>query len=48
MATFVGGNVSWGRQNLDTYQYTDMCVYYGSINKTINAKKQFEPLQVPW
>lgn len=38
MATFVCGNVSWGRQNLDTYQYTYMCVYYGSINKTIDAK----------
>lgn len=38
MATFVCGNVSWGRQNLDTYQYTYMCVYYGSINKTINFK----------
>lgn len=35
---FVCGNVSWGRQNLDTYQYTYMCVYYGSINKTINVK----------
>lgn len=38
MATFVCGNVSWGRQNLDTYQYTYMCVYHGSINKTIYVK----------
>lgn len=45
MATFVCGNVSWGRQkkkkrkeNFDTYQYTYMCVYYAFINKTIDAK----------